>query len=136
MKPSSAIATVVGLFACTGCTEPSWNRSLGLIQEGFSPLTSLTAPDTVRARLPFEITVQTFGSGSCTRADGYEVDIAPLWVEVRQYDLTAPSGTACTLDYHGLPRTVPIRFDSVGTGQIVLVGRGRQILKAVVVLPE
>ncbi|MEO8448840.1 MAG: hypothetical protein ABI647_03560 [Gemmatimonadota bacterium] len=141
MKSSSVLAFILGLSACTGPTESGWTRALGLVDEGTPPFTGLTAPDTVRARRQFEITVRTFGSSSCTRPDGYDLVAAPLRAEVRPYDLTAPLGSVCTEDYGAFPRTVPIRFEAAGIAEIVVEGHGfdgasRQVRKAVTVLPE
>lgn len=87
-------------------------------------MTSLVAPDAVTRGAPFQITVSSFGSSSCTRADGYDVTSSPTAFEVRLYDQEAPSGTACTADLRSFPRTLTVQFDQAGTAEIRVIGRG------------
>jgi hypothetical protein len=121
-----AAIAAAAILAAAGCDllAPGWSRRPGLVMEGTPPMTSLVAPDAVTRGTPFQITVSTFGSGSCTRPDRDEVTSSALEFEVLVYDEKAPSGTACTADLRRFPRTLTVQFDQAGTAEIRVVGRG------------
>jgi len=143
MKRLTSAVIVVGLIAlhsCTIGTEPGAQRGLGLVIEGEPPMTSLIAPSTVQAGAPFQVTASTFGSSTCTKPHGYQLDVLAGRVAVRLYDLTAPPQTICTDDLRGFARILILRFDMPGTSQVAVIGRGwdsktREILQAVTVVP-
>ena len=129
MKPTRApllAALAAASFLITGCgiLEPGWSRRLDLVTEGTPPMTSLIAPDVVTRGIPFQITASSFGSSSCTRADGYDVTSSQVSFEVRLYDESAPPAAACTADFRSFPRTLTVQFDQPGTAVIRVSGRG------------
>jgi hypothetical protein len=83
----------------------------------------LQLPATIHAGESFQAVVTTFGSSSCTQADGAEVSQSFSSAEITPYDLEAPAGTACTDDLHAFPRTVELRFATSGRGLIRVRGR-------------
>jgi hypothetical protein len=121
-------ALAAASFLITGCEvlgpDAGWSRRLGLVHEGTPPMTSLIAPDVVTRGTPFQLTASSFGSSSCTRADGYDITSAQTSFEVRLYDLEAPSTSACTADFRSFPRTLTVQFDQPGTAVIRVTGRG------------
>lgn len=121
-----AAIAAASILSAVGCDilEPGWSRRLGLVIESQAHLSSLVAPDVVTRGTPFQITVSTFGSSSCTRADGQEVVSSPAAFEVRLYDREAPSHTACTADLRSFPRILTVQFDQAGTAEIRVIGRG------------
>lgn len=117
-------ATTLAAAGC-GILEPGgWSRGLGMVIDGNLFPTSLIAPDVVTKGVPFEVTVSSFGSGSCTRADGYELSATPASAEVRLYDQSAPSGSMCTADLRSFPRILMLQFDQAGTAELRVIGRG------------
>lgn len=121
-----AAIAAVSILSAAGCDilEPGWSRRLGMVIESQAHLSSLVAPDVVTRGTPFQITVSTFGSSSCTRPDGYEVMSSPAAFEVRLYDREAPSRTPCTADLRSFPRVITVQFDQVGAAEIRVIGRG------------
>ncbi len=125
MRTIAAVSIIA--LAAAGCdiVEPGvWTRGLGHVVEGDPPFSSLIAPNAVTRGAPFQITASTFGSSSCTQADGYELDALPSDAEVRLYDRSAPSGTICTEDFGSFPRVITLQFDEPGTAEIRVIGRG------------
>lgn len=123
LLPALAAAALLTATACD-ILDPGWSRRLGLVMAGIPPMTSLVAPDAVTHGIPFQITASTFGSSSCTRADGYEVTATAGAYEVRLYDQSAPPNTACTEDLRSFPRTLTVQFDQAGSAEIRVIGRG------------
>lgn len=82
----------------------------------------ITLPATVKRGVSFDATVTTYGSSSCTRADGAEVQVRGLIAEVTPYDLTNRRGI-CTADLRAFPRTVSLRFDEAGEATVRVNGR-------------
>jgi len=119
-------ALSIAVLALAGCdiVEPEWTVELGHVIEGDPPMTSLIAPDAVTRGTPFQITASTFGSSSCTHADGFTLGKTPTLAEVRLFDRLAPPGTACTEDFGSFPRIITLQFDEVGTAEIRVIGRG------------
>jgi len=118
-----AALTALGV-ACTGVTEPEWVRVPGLVLSGPPPLSSLIAPDTVVAGEPFQITVTTFGSSTCTQPDGYDLLLTSSRADIVPFDRTAVGAIVCTDDLHSFPRTLLLTFTTVGQAEIQVEGRG------------
>jgi hypothetical protein len=123
LLPAIAAAAFLATAGCD-ILDPGWSRHLGMVMEGTPPMTSLVAPDAVTRATPFQITASTFGSSSCTRADGYEVTSTTGAFEVRLYDQEAPPHTACTADLRSFARTLTVQFDQAGPAEIRVIGRG------------
>jgi hypothetical protein len=120
---SAVLATVVIALACNdSLLEPGWTRRLGLIMDNPPHLSSLNAPDEVTRGVPFQITVTTFGSSSCTLPDGHELTYPAGAAEVTVYDLAAPLSTPCTDDIHSFPRTLTVQFNTAGEAEIRVIG--------------
>jgi hypothetical protein len=103
----------------TACSLPflsgNWKRDLGYIGVDFVPV--IVAPDTVTVGVPFQVTVNTFGSGSCSRADGADVASQPSLITITVYDRYRTEG-ACTADLSSHGRTVTAAFTAAGTGTL------------------
>jgi hypothetical protein len=122
-----------GAAACSNTAEPVADRQPGIIDVYRDRSTPgvLQLPATIRAGETFLATVTTFGSSSCTQADGADVSQGFTAVEITPFDLQASEGTACTDDLHAFPRTVSLRFPSPGPALIRV--RGRSLFSADVV---
>ena len=123
-RPPAALAalTVLSLSGCSLLTDVGWSRRPGLVLDGPPPMTSLVVPAAVRG-VPFEVTASSFGSSSCTRPDGYEIDATSEGISIRLYDRTASGLTACTAHMHRFPRTITLTLDQVGVAEISVIGR-------------
>lgn len=122
-----ALAPLLLLAACSGVTgpEPGSRRVVGVIDIGSRVPGSLAVPDTVAAGAQFTVTVTTFGSSSCTRADGAEVEVRGLVAEIVPYDREATGARVCTDDLRPFPRKVTVSF--AGPGQATVRVRGRAL---------
>jgi len=126
------LSLLVGLLA--GCSDrlgpDDWARRPGRLYPEISVTQMLQMPAQATAGVPFEITVTTRGSGSCTRADGMTVSVSGMVADVTPWDRVAPEGTMCTDDLAAFPRTATVRFDDPGTGAIRLHGRNDLVYHA------
>ena len=116
-------ALVAGLAACSSLFDEGEHRVVGLIDEAGTSFDALVVPDTVRAGIPFTVTVSTFGS-SCLRPDGADAQVLGLIANVTPYDVAPPSGSVCTADFRAFPRAVTLTFGAPGDALVRLHGRG------------
>ena len=131
----AGVVPVLALITLAGCellTGPSgeWNRRIGVIIPGSPEPWNyvLAAPEAVQAGVPFEVTVTTRDSRSCTRPSGAEVQYreepdGPV-AEITPYDLLREGeGVVCTADHYAFPRTVTLQFDAPGEATLRVRGR-------------
>lgn len=111
-----------GLTACTP-REEGEHRVVGVIDGGGTSLDALVVPDTVRAGVPFTITVSTFGS-SCLRPDGAAAQVSGLSASVTPYDVAPPVDAVCPANLRAFPREVTLVFATPGAATVQLHGRG------------
>ena len=118
------------LLALAACANPTtsdreWKRVPGVIsiyQDRETP-DALVIPDTVAAGASFTAQVTTFGSGSCTRADGATVQAEGSVAEIAPFDLDVVSGSgACTNDLRAFPRDVQLRLTVPGEALVRVRG--------------
>lgn len=117
-------ASAVVLAGCVARVDSNgWQRQVGWIDEdtGGPPF---SAPDTVRAGADFDVTVTTYGSSSCTQADGADVRRVEGVVEITPYDRVPSGGAECTADLAPHPRIVQVRIDEPGAATLRVSGRG------------
>lgn len=118
-----ALTLGVTLAACHSAGEPEWRREVGRVEPALSSSPALLPPMTVRAGVPFDVTVTTVGSSSCTRPDGVSVQVMGPVAELVPYDLELSAAAACTDDLRPFPRTVRVRFDVAGEAVVRLRAR-------------
>jgi hypothetical protein len=143
MRRSRALAlrafAALVLPLAAGCSSilgsSGWERVPGDIGNAIG--SPLQAPAEARQGVPFEITVTTYGSGSCTRPDGAETSVTGLLATVRPFDLERRGpNVACTADLRAYPRPVTLRFDEPGQATIRVIGaRGEQVEQQLTVRP-
>ncbi len=107
---------------CFGACDlfgPDEQRVLGIIGERED--SENVFPAVVDAGSPFEVTVHTFGSGSCTRPDNTEVSVDGATAVISPYDIRIHRD-ACTSDLRAFPHPLTLQFDSSGDAVIVLRG--------------
>jgi hypothetical protein len=95
---------------------------------------TLIVPDTVRAGIPFKVTVNTRGSSSCTSPADVQVTMRGDTTELIPYDNV--SSGMCTADYAAIRHDVELRLERDGHA-VVRVGRGgaAKLERKVVVRP-
>jgi hypothetical protein len=120
----AAVLALALLPACMNLLGPGtqWQRVVGVIEIGGDQPPPLHLPAEVRAGVPFTAMVVTWGSGSCTRADGAEVVWSAAGAQITPYDREAVRGV-CTDDLRPYPREVTLRFEQPGETEVRVVGR-------------
>ena len=92
--------------ACSSGTEPDgWQRVIGHVNPLLSSIQAVAFAPQAQVNAPFEVTVTTLGSSSCTREDGATVSQSGNLAIITPFDRVAPDGTGCTRDLRGFPRT-------------------------------
>jgi hypothetical protein len=126
-----AIPVVIVLIAasstaCGRLTDPDedWHRRPGVIEIGGAQPAPLEVADTV-ATGTMSLTVRTWGSSTCTRADGARVELNDPEAIIRPYDLIA-TRRICTDDLASFPREVNVVWQRPGWWTIRVVGRNLQ----------
>jgi hypothetical protein len=115
------VATLLGCASLVG-PERTWERQVGVIEIGGDQPPPIELPDTVEQGVPFATSVVTFGSSTCVRADGAEVNTSGLTAHIIPYDLVAVTGV-CTDDLAPYPREVTLQFDEAGEATVRVLGR-------------
>jgi hypothetical protein len=121
----TALAALLALAACSNPFDTDWERRIGDIMVSADPRapSSLQVPDTVQAGASFTARVITYGSSSCTRADGADVRVQGSVAEITPYDLHATGNAVCTADLAPFSREVQLRFGAPGTATVRVLGR-------------
>jgi hypothetical protein len=116
-------SVLILLLGCGVFTGPDTRRVIGTIDGGIGN-SVIMAPDTVEVGSSFTATIQTFGSSSCTQADGVALTLGPSEARVTPYD-RVPVGkdVVCTADIAPHPHPVALSFTQVGPATIVVLGQ-------------
>jgi hypothetical protein len=115
------------LAACSTGTGPDgWQRVVGRMEPELSSIQAVLMPAEAMVNVPFEVTLSTVGSSSCTRAAGALSSVAGRTAVITPYDLVAPPTTPCTRDLRAFPRTVSVKLTSTGEGLIRIRARGAE----------
>ncbi len=116
-------ALAVGCSTPTASTDYDFARVAGVILPHASFASRvLVAPDSVRAGVPFTVTVSSFGSTTCTRADGATLIVAGVLATIAVWDREQVGG-ACTDDLRQFPRDVSVQLLTAGRATIRVQGR-------------
>lgn len=133
IRPILLMGAAALLAGCS--TDPSNERVVGqiLVDSSMGPfLKTIIAPDTVDPDTSLTITINTFGSSSCTQPDGVELTTAGALVRVVPYDLLSSGRfTGCTADFASRPHPVALDFPASGTLTIRAVGRVGSVLDSI-----
>jgi len=118
---ASVLLALTTMVACSTPADPDdWQRVVGWANPLMSSVQAIELPSQVVANQPFDVTIRTLGSSSCTRADGARASIDQNVAVVTAYDRVAPPNTGCTRDLRAFPRTVSVTFASPGVATIRL----------------
>lgn len=101
-------------------SDLEWNRTR--FTGDFTAPEVLTAPDTVDAGAPFEVTTQTVGLNGCWRSDGQTVARIARTVVLRPYDSHSGS-EVCTEALSFLPHSSTVVLDAPGQWTLRVTGR-------------
>lgn len=124
------LAAPLGLAACrrepvtevtdTGAevnlTPPAagWRLLPGRIDVARSSVQAIASPPSVRAGETFTVTINTYGSSSCTRPNGHRLRVSGRTADITALDWEAPDDTPCTRDLRYFPHQIPLRFERAG----------------------
>jgi hypothetical protein len=126
-------ALAIGAAACDGAEnflpDPGQVRHVGIVEWSRSNVQTfadpamgvITAPDTVTAGQPFQVTITTTGPNGCWQAAGAEKAIQGNLATITPFDRV--EGEVCTQALASLPRSVEVRFDVRGEATIRAYGR-------------
>ena len=107
-----------------GAGEPAGQRVSGIVDyyaDGSAGV--ITAPATVTAGQPFDITITTFGGG-CESAGGGDVVVAGDVATIDVFDWSVAGPTvSCVAMLKRLPRTVSVTFATPGPATIKVNGQ-------------
>lgn len=106
--------------------DPSWSLRPAVVDLSRSSVQALAAPMSARAGVPFVLTVNSYGSSTCTRLGSDRLEIAGLVADVTVQNWEAPEGSTCTRDIHFIAHEVPIRFTQAGNATIRVHARDPQ----------
>ncbi|HEY0025749.1 MAG TPA: hypothetical protein VGB24_22870 [Longimicrobium sp.] len=136
MKNTSSLILISALLAGAACNrldnffpEPEAGRHVGIVEWSASNVQTfadpamgvITAPDTVTAGEPFQVTITTTGPNGCWRSAGAEKAVLGNLATITPFDRV--EGEVCTQALVRLPRSVEVRFDVRGEAAIRAYGR-------------
>ena len=102
----------------------TWQRAVGVIDNGGIAVDPLIVPDTVHLGVPFTAIVSTFGSTACIRPDRSQVQGTGLQIDITPYDNVWSGSPPCLPGWEGYPRSVNLTFATPGAAVVRLHGRG------------
>jgi hypothetical protein len=117
-----AAAAFLAVTACSNPFGPQSERVIGQISSDYGSV--IESPDTVSVATSFMVTVNSFGSSSCTEPDGVDLMSSRLLAIVTPYDIVQ-TNTMCTMDEAPQPHVVRLQFNRVGEAIILARGYGR-----------
>jgi hypothetical protein len=120
-------------LALIGCSEPDWVATIGTVNLDAERTISMTAPARATAGAQFIVTVQTFGSSNCTRADRTNLSTSGSLARLVPYDeVPAPgSGMACFRDAATFSHSHGVQFAGPGPAKLRVIGYFGQGTEAV-----
>ena len=124
--PIAVLAAVALIGGCSLLEDNSSERVIGeiLTDSTMGPfLKTIIAPDSVNPDSNLTITINSFGSSSCTTPDGVDMTATFTMVRVVPYDRVSSGARGCTADFASRPHPVDIQFPSSGVLIIRAVGR-------------
>ena len=133
------VSLVAAVLLTAGCLSilggEQWERVPGSIDVESVLQGSLAVPAEATVGVPFQITVTTYGSSSCTRPGDTETGGEGLVAVVRPFDWSRTGDAVCTADLRAYSRTVALRFDEAGEATVRLIGQEGQVERTVQVRP-
>ncbi|HZG44175.1 MAG TPA: hypothetical protein VEY93_14600, partial [Longimicrobium sp.] len=136
MNKTSSLLMISALLAGAACDMPATfepgpdaQRHVGIVEWSRSSVQTfadpamgvITAPDTVTAGQPFQVTITTAGPSGCWRAAGAEKAVQGNLATLTPFDRVLDG--ICTQAVVSLPRSVEVRFDVRGQATLRVYGR-------------
>lgn len=127
MRPRHAMLPVcllaVGALACGGPLGPRDVARPGILEFHGESRDVVSAPDTVTAGEPFDVTVRTYGGG-CDQKGETRVDRSAGVVVITPIDVfTEGSGVVCPAVLRRFEHAVRVTFEEPGAGEVRVRGR-------------
>jgi hypothetical protein len=122
IRLSAVLALAAVLPACDVFTDVDEERHVAVIQFNGQSVNVLTAPATVTAGVPFNVTVTTYGF-DCDQRAGAEVAYEGTTAIITPFDEAPGGNIECPNINKRLGRVVTLNFPSAGAGTIRVVGR-------------
>jgi hypothetical protein len=120
---SANLGPVLAALSFLGCSEPDWATTLGMLNPAAEDRSvSLDRPTHLTANAPFLVTVRTFGSSNCTRAERMDLSVTGSVVRLTPYDELAQDGATCFRDLAPFPHSRTVQFGEPGPATLRLVG--------------
>jgi hypothetical protein len=123
-------ALAAALSLCTACGDDGGLVPTTVLLPAtvvfYGDTAAVTVPDSVRAWVPFVVTMQSFGGGCIVQdqtgvvVTGNRADVRPLVREPHP-----ASQTPCTADLRILTHSAPVTFTQPGAATVVIHGRAR-----------
>ena len=132
LYPVLGAAVLVG--GCSIFEDGGTHRVVGqiLVDSTMGPfLRTIVAPDSVGPDSTLTITINSFGSSSCTQPDGVDSTSTPAGVRIVPYDRVPTGAVACTADFASRPHPVTLTVPSTGALVIRAVGRVGEVLDSI-----
>lgn len=120
---------LLSIYLLAACGLPSaltTEQVVGSIPNDTPASEVIDAPDNATVNQPITLTINTYGSSSCTTPDGARVEVNGLTATITPLDrVPRPnSDVACTADLAARPHSVEVTFAEAGDAVIRVVGAG------------
>ncbi|HEY0735723.1 MAG TPA: hypothetical protein VGD69_12505 [Herpetosiphonaceae bacterium] len=112
------------LSACTATQPFTTQQVVGSIPNDTPESEVIKAPATAAVNQTITLTVNTYGSSSCTTPDGARVEVNGLTATITPLDRIPRGDVACTSDLAARPHTVEVTFAEAGEAVIRVIGQG------------
>ena len=125
-RPTAVLAALVLIAGCSLLEDNTSERVIGeiLTDSTMGPfLKTIIAPDSVNPDSTLTITINSFGSSSCTTPDGVDTIVTFTMVRVIPWDRVSSGARGCTADFASRPHPVNVQFPASGVLIIRAVGR-------------
>jgi len=126
------ISACLLMAVCTNPLGPDSRRVIGQIQPPSEYERVIIAPDSVKVGASFQVTVNSFGSSSCVKPDGVDLELSGSLAVVTPYDRLPAGNAICTADISPRPHPVALQFSAAGEATIRAVGymwaQGQRVL--------
>ena len=124
---ASRLAPLVALVALAGCDTlgSGETRFPGSLVQNALGVETISAPDTVVAGRPFDVTVVTSGGG-CIRQGDVTVETVAARADVRPFNVFRDPGRngGCTMDFILFEHRASVTFAAPGVATVRAVGSG------------
>ncbi|HKG91201.1 MAG TPA: hypothetical protein VKA84_04895 [Gemmatimonadaceae bacterium] len=98
--------------------DPSWSLRPAFVDIERNSVQAIVSPMTARVGVPFTLTINSYGSSSCTRLGNDQVETRGMVADITVLNWEAPDGSPCTRDIRFLPHEIALRFTQAGDATV------------------